>query len=122
MVKSTFYYSLLNNFSIVAITDKRGMIIHANENFCKISQYSEEELLGQNHNIVKSGVHPKSYYVNLWETIISGKTWRGEICNKAKTGSYYWVDTFIIPEVGVDGKIEKYYSIRIDITSRKNQE
>lgn len=122
MLKTDFYYSLLNRFSIVAITDKTGEIIYANENFCIISQYSKEELLGQNHRIVNSGFHPKSYYINLWKTISSGQIWRGEICNKSKSGTFYWVDTFIIPELDEFGKVKYYYSIRIDITSRKKQE
>jgi PAS domain S-box-containing protein len=122
MVQSDFYYSLLNKFSIVAITDKFGIIIYANENFCKISQYAKAELIGQNHRIVKSGYHPKSYYNDLWATISSGQIWRGEICNKTKSGTYYWVDTFIIPETDELGEIKQFYSIRIDITSRKKQE
>lgn len=122
MLRSDFYYSLLNKFSIVAITDKAGRIIHANENFCKISHYSEEELIGKNHNIVKSGYHSASLYKDLWKTISSGHIWRGEICNKTKSGTYYWVDTFIIPEMDENGEVKQYYSIRIDITSRKQQE
>lgn len=122
MLKSEFYYSLLNKFSIVAITDKYGTIIYANENFCKISQYSKEELIGQNHRIVKSGYHPKSYYNGLWATITAGQLWRGEICNKTKSGTYYWVDTFIIPETDEWGEVKQFYSIRIDITPKKIQE
>lgn len=122
MIKTEFFYTVLNEFSIVAVTDRRGIIIYANEKFCKISHYSKEELIGQNHRIVKSGIHTKAFYNDLWSTISSGKIWRGEICNKAKNGEYYWVDTFIIPEMGADGNAERYYSMRIDITERKSQE
>ncbi|ADY52000.1 PAS sensor protein [Pseudopedobacter saltans DSM 12145] len=122
MIESDFYYSLLDKLSIVAITDRQGKIVYANDKFCDISKYSREELLGSTHKIVNSGYHSRSFFIDLWKTIIAGEIWRGEIRNKAKDGSYYWVDTFIVPEMDEDNKVRHYYSIRIDITKRKLQE
>ena len=122
MISSEFYYSLLDKLSIVAITDRQGKIVYANDKFCEISKYSKEELIGSSHQIVNSGYHPTSFFKELWETISSGELWRGEIRNKAKDGSIYWVDTFIIPEMDESHKIQNYYSIRVDITKRKQQE
>ena len=112
----------LNQSAIVAITDPKGIIISANEYFCKISKYAEHELVGKNHNILNSGYHPKSFFANMWKTINSGNVWNGEICNKAKDGSYYWVKTTIVPFLDDNGKPKKFISIRVDITGQKNFE
>jgi diguanylate cyclase (GGDEF)-like protein/PAS domain S-box-containing protein len=107
---------------IVAITDLRGRITYANDNFCKISGYSRLELLGQDHRILNSGTHSKELFRDMYRCIARGEVWRGELCNKSKSGSLYWVDTVITPQLGIDGKPIAYMAIRIDITARKHAE
>jgi len=111
----------LNQAAILSIADANGDIIYANDNFCKISKYSREELVGNNHRMLKSGKQPAGLFIGMWKSIGGGRTWKGEILNKAKDGTFYWVDTTITPFKGIDGKIEKYLAIRFDITTTKNQ-
>lgn len=116
------YKHALDASSIVAITNQKGIITYVNETFCKISKYSADELIGQDHRILNSGFHSKEFIRGLWTQISRGKPWKGEIKNKAKDGTYYWVDTFIHPFMDNNGKPYKYLSIRKDITLRKYQQ
>lgn len=112
-----FQLATMNQHDIVSIADVAGRIIHVNEKFCDISGFSREELIGQNHRLLKSGHHPDSFYKEIWKTISRGKVWRGTICNHKKDGSEYWVESTIVPFLDDRGKPYKYVSARTDITA-----
>jgi len=112
----------LDQHAIVSITNLQGLIIYANQRFCDVSGYSQQDLLGQNHLIVKSDEHPPAMFEDLWHTITEGQVWRGDIKNRKKDGSFYWVSATIVPLIGIDGLPHRFIGIRTDITANKNLE
>jgi PAS domain S-box-containing protein len=121
--KIEFFQETIDQLFLTSITDQKGEIIYANNAFCKISGYSPQELLGQNHNIVNSGLHSKEFFAKLWQTVEKGEIWQGEIRNKRKDGTYYWISSYIFALSSAENNNTRYYiSIRSDITSRKEAE
>lgn len=108
-----------DNAAIVVESDTRGIITYVNDKFCEISGYSRGELLGRDHRFLKSGYHPPEFFTNMWATLKAGRIWYGEVCNRARDGSLFWVDTTITPVAGTDGQPVKYIGVRFDITARK---
>lgn len=113
------YQAALDQHAIVAVTDRRGKIVFVNSKFCAISGYASDELIGQNHRVVNSGHHPKDFFEGMWGRIARGEIWHGEVCNRTKSGTLYWVDTTIVPVADRAGRTNAYVSIRYDITDRK---
>src|SRR5690554_2797258 len=113
------YQQALDRTAIVAITDLDGNITYVNDKFCEISKYSREELIGKKHNVVKSGYHTLGFFEDLWRTIQNGEVWMGQIKNRAKDGSQYWVQTTIVPMVDANQRPYQYLSFRLDITKQK---
>ena len=118
MAVETMVHQIVNQENIIAVTDRKGAIVYANDRFCAITGYSRSELIGQNHRLLKSGQHPPIFYKQIWATILAGRTWKGEICNKAKDGHLYYVDTVIAP-LREEGVVTHFLSLRTDVTERK---
>lgn len=112
----------LNEVALVSMADINGNITYVNDRFVKVSKYERAELIGKNHRILKSGKQPDGLFVGMWKAISAGKLWSGEIINKAKDGSFYWVDTTIIPILNIEGKLERFISVRFEITTIKEQQ
>ncbi|PTQ77945.1 PAS domain S-box-containing protein/diguanylate cyclase (GGDEF)-like protein [Nitrosomonas oligotropha] len=118
----TAYLNAIGKLALISITDRTGNIIQVNEKFCEVSGYMQEELIGKNHRILNSCTHPKSFFYEMWATIVQGQTWHREVCNRDKSGKLYWVDSTIVPLVNAHGKIDRYLSVRVDITARKQND
>lgn len=115
----SFVLRALDCSAIVAVTDARGRILSANDKFVEISGYTRDELIGQDHRMIRSDKHDKAFFRRIYQTIARGEVWQGEICNRRKNGEPYWVDTTIVPRRGADGTVTNYVAIRFDITARK---
>jgi PAS domain S-box-containing protein len=112
----------IDKHMLLSVTDAKGRIIEANDAFCKLSGYTREELLGQDHRLLNSGCQPKSFWLDMWKKVSSGKTWHAEVCNRAKDGTLYWVESTVVPEFDAKGSIVRYISLRFDITKNKINE
>jgi diguanylate cyclase (GGDEF)-like protein/PAS domain S-box-containing protein len=114
------YRRAVDAAAIFSETDLTGRITHVNDQFCAVSGYSREELLGQNHRMLNSGMHSADFFADMWRTIALGHVWKGEICNRAKDGSLYWVDSTMVPVINnATGRVERYLSIRFDISEKR---
>jgi len=122
LAKLAGYQEAIDAAAILSVSDPDGIIIRVNDKFCKTSGYSSRELVGARHSIMASGTHSSDFFAEMWRTIGAGRIWQGEVCNRAKDGSLYWVDTTIVPMRDASGKIEAFLSIRFDVTVRKRAE
>ena len=111
--------SVIDEHALISLKDRHGKIVDVNSGFCRVSGYSRDELLGKDHRFLSSEVHPDSFWNEMWNIVSAGKTWRAEVCNCQKNGSYYWVDTTVVPQLGADGSIEQFVAIQFDISASK---
>lgn len=117
---SARYRAAVDAAAIFSETDKSGIITYVNEQFCDISGYSAQELIGQNHRILNSGQHPREFFIDMWKKVSRGQVWKGEICNRKKDGSLYWVESTIVPMYDdASQRVQKYVSIRFDVTEKR---
>ena len=112
----------IDKAAIISVTDRKGKITYVNEKFEKVSGWKLEEVIGQDHSIVNSGTQPDGYWGKMYETVLKGEIWNDIVCNKAKDGSLYYVDTYIRARFGTDGRLDGFSSIRQDITELKKKE
>ncbi|MFT3858511.1 MAG: CHASE domain-containing protein [Aquabacterium sp.] len=120
--ENTVLLDTLQRFNLMSVADRQGHIVEVNDAFCQVSGYAREELIGQRHSIMNSRVHPDAFWAEMWQTIVKGQPWVGEVCNKARDGRLFWVKTIVVPMIGQGGLIEKFLSIRTDITENKRNE
>ncbi len=118
----TAYIEAVGQLALVSVADRGGRILQVNAKFCEVCGYSEQELIGQDHRILNSGTHPKAFFADMWATIERGDIWHQEICNRRKNGQLYWIDSTIVPLKGSDGQVDRYLSVRIDVSARKQKE
>lgn len=116
------FQSALSQKAIISVTDRHGNIEEVNDLFCRVSQYSRQELIGQNHRIINSGYHPPEFFPEMWRAIRGGRVWTNDVCNRAKDGTIYWVDTTVVPIFDRDGQINQYLSVRYDVTARRYEQ
>ena len=118
----TAYINAVGNLALISIADRKGRIVQANEKFCEVSGYTQQELIGKDHRLLNSGFHPKSFWVDMWTKVAKGQVWHQEVCNRNKSGNLYWVDSTIVPLIDGNGKIDRYLSVRVDITAKKQKD
>lgn len=119
---NTTLLDTLHRFNLMSVTDADGTVVDVNESFCLVSGYTREELIGHPHKLMGSGHHGEEFWREMWQTISGGESWNGEVCNRAKDGSLYWVKTTVVPLKDAQGRIERYLSIRSDITEAKHNQ
>lgn len=118
----SWLHQAVDEHAIMAVTDAAGVIVHVNEQFCAISGYRREELIGSTHRLIRSEQHAPEFFANLWDTINAGQTWQGTFCNRAKDGRNYWVASTIVPLMGPEGKPRYHLALRSDVTRLKETE
>ncbi len=116
------YMRGIDQHALVSVTDATGCIVQVNDKFVQISGYAREELLGQDHRLLTSGAHESSFFGRMWATVQRAEVWRGEICNRAKDGTLYWVDKAIVPLMDTGGRVVRYIAVSVDITEQRRHE